>query len=107
MTSGWRKTSPPSGSTSPAAIFVQLTETAPGCLGQATRTYRAKHLEAFKKTETDERFKQLASSVQWSWDEVKAKKDLEKREEAARHGKSYEPSASSSAPRDEGKDDHK
>ena len=69
--------------------------------------YRAKHLEAFKKTETDERFKQLASSVQWSWDEVKAKKDLEKREEAARHGKSYEPSASSSAPRDEGKDDHK
>jgi len=69
--------------------------------------YRAKHLEAFKKTETDERFKQLASSVQWSWDEVKAKKDLEKREEAARHGKSYEPSSSSSAPRDEGKDDHK
>ncbi|KAH8054388.1 hypothetical protein JL721_10512 [Aureococcus anophagefferens] len=68
--------------------------------------YRAKHLEAFKKTETDERFKQLASSVQWSWDEVKAKKDLEKRE-AARHGKSYEPSSSSSAPRDEGKDDHK
>ena len=48
--------------------------------------YRDKYLKAFKKTETDDRFKQLASSVSWDWDQVKAKKDLEKREEVSRHG---------------------
>ena len=46
--------------------------------------YRAKYLEAWKKTETDDRFKQLNDTVKWDWKQVKEKKDLEKREELAR-----------------------
>merc|ERR1712118_464149 len=41
--------------------------------------YRAKYLELHKKEETDSRFKQLAGTGEWSWDQVKSKKDLEKR----------------------------
>ena len=48
--------------------------------------YRSKYLETYKKTETDDRFTQLNGSVEWSWEQVKSKKDLEKREEAARSG---------------------
>lgn len=51
--------------------------------------YRAKYLENFKKEESDDRFKQLAATVQWTWEEVKAKKDLEKQEEYTRAGKTY------------------
>ena len=70
--------------------------------------YRAKYLDAFKKSETDDRFKQLNSTVQWDWDQVKAKKDLEKREEASRHGVTYAaPSSAAPSTNHESKDDHK
>lgn len=50
--------------------------------------YRAKYHEEFETEETDDKFKQLNETVQWTWEEVKAKKDLEKQEEYARNGKS-------------------
>ena len=51
--------------------------------------YRSKYLDKFNKKESDDRFIQLASTVSWNWDQVKAKKDLEKREEAQRAGVPY------------------
>ncbi|KAJ8598728.1 hypothetical protein CTAYLR_010223 [Chrysophaeum taylorii] len=49
--------------------------------------YRARYLKDFKKEEKDDRFKQLNDSVKWDWAQIKAKKDLEKKEEYARAGK--------------------
>jgi len=51
--------------------------------------YRAKYLERFEKQESDPRFKQLSATVSWEWEQVKAKKDLEKQEEAERAGVSF------------------
>ncbi|KAJ1457066.1 WD40-repeat-containing domain protein [Pelagophyceae sp. CCMP2097] len=74
--------------------------------------YRSKHLEACGKKETDDRFKQLAATVQWDWATIKAKKEVEKREECERHGKKYVKKAGpAAAPRDDdrgdGNGDHK
>lgn len=49
--------------------------------------YRSQYLEDWKKEETDDRFKQLASSVKWEWEQVRAKKNLEKQEEYTRNSK--------------------
>lgn len=53
--------------------------------------YRAKYLERYAKPEQDDRFKQLNQSVKWDWDQIKAKKELEKQEEANRSGGNYQP----------------
>lgn len=53
--------------------------------------YRAAYLDRYKKKETDDRFNQLNATVKWDWETIKAKKELEKQEEADRAGVKYVP----------------